>query len=97
MSKLLSWKEMPIGGIVFASGNSDDYLTGGWRTFIPVHDREKCISCLRCWVLCPDSSVKVVDGEMAGFDYDHCKGCGICARECPKKVQAIAMKLDGGS
>jgi Pyruvate/2-oxoacid:ferredoxin oxidoreductase delta subunit len=27
---------------------------------------------------------------MLGIDYDHCKGCGICAEECPK--DAIHME-----
>ena len=94
MSKLLTWKEMPIGGIVFEAGNSQQYETGSWRTYKPVHAKDRCISCLRCWILCPDSAVLVEDGQMAGFDYDHCKGCGICARECPPKAHAIEMKLD---
>jgi len=24
--------------------------------------------------------------EFINFDYDYCKGCGICANECPKKA-----------
>jgi pyruvate ferredoxin oxidoreductase delta subunit len=28
-------------------------------------------------------------GKFVGFDYDYCKGCGICAYECPK--EAIKM------
>jgi Pyruvate/2-oxoacid:ferredoxin oxidoreductase delta subunit len=24
----------------------------------------------------------------------HCKGCGICAHECPDKVRAISMVLE---
>ena len=96
MSKLLSWKEMPIGGMIVEAGNSEQYDTGSWRTYRPVRDEEKCIHCLRCWILCPDSAIIVKDGKMVGFDYDHCKGCGICARECPPKCHAIEMKLDEG-
>jgi pyruvate ferredoxin oxidoreductase delta subunit len=44
-----------------------------------------------CWVYCPDSAVIVKDGKVQGFDYDHCKGCGICAHECPVKVEAHAV------
>jgi pyruvate ferredoxin oxidoreductase delta subunit len=29
------------------------------------------------------------DGKLTGIDYSHCKGCGICAEECP--VKAIKM------
>lgn len=94
MSKLLTWKEMPIGGMIVHAGNSQEYNTGTWRTYKPVHDPEKCVNCLRCWILCPDSAIKVEDGKQRGFDYDHCKGCGICARECPPKCHAIEMVLD---
>jgi pyruvate ferredoxin oxidoreductase delta subunit len=41
--------------------------------------------------MCPDSAVFAEDGKMMGFDLDHCKGCGICAVECPDKVKAIKM------
>jgi len=94
MSKLLPWKDMPIGGMIVEAGNSDRYDTGSWRTYRPIHVAERCIHCLRCWILCPDSAVRVEDGKMVGFDYDHCKGCGLCARECPPKCHAIEMKLE---
>lgn len=94
MSRLLSWKEMPIGGIIFEAGSGVGYPTGGWRTYKPVHVADRCIHCLRCWILCPDSSVLVEGGRVIGFDYDHCKGCGLCARECPAKCHAIEMILD---
>ena len=32
---------------------------------------------------CPDSSIPVKDGKRADFDFDHCKGCGICWKVCP--------------
>ena len=94
MSKLLTWKEMPIGGMIVEAGNSQEYNTGTWRAYKPIHDPEKCVNCLRCWILCPDSAVIVEDGKQMGFDYDHCKGCGICARECPPKCHAIEMELE---
>ena len=94
VGQLLTWKEMPIGGIIFERGSAQKYETGGWRTYKPLHDAEKCIHCLRCWILCPDSAVLVEEGKVVGYDYEHCKGCGICARECPPKIQAIEMKLD---
>ncbi|MEW6725254.1 MAG: 4Fe-4S binding protein [Bacillota bacterium] len=91
MSKL-NWREVPRAGIIFEGGNAQKYQTGDWRSERPIWDSNKCIHCLRCWVMCPDSSIKVADGKMTGIDLDHCKGCGICAKECPVKVQAITMK-----
>lgn len=46
-----------------------------------------CLSCDNCWTLCPDSAVLKrtagTDGEKYVFDLDYCKGCGLCATECP--------------
>jgi len=88
------WKDMPLGGMVPEPGTSDEYQTGTWRTFRPVLDTDKCISCLTCWILCPDSAIIVEGGKVTGINYKHCKGCGICARACPDKVKAITMKLE---
>jgi pyruvate ferredoxin oxidoreductase delta subunit len=93
MSKGTGWRDIPIGGLIVEAGNSEEYITGGWRAFRPVLDLEKCINCLTCWVFCPDVSVLVADEEMRGFDLDHCKGCGICASVCP--VDAIEMVEEG--
>ncbi len=94
MKKLPGWKDLAIGGVILKAGSSAEKKTAGWRTYRPIRDNEKCIHCLRCWIFCPDSAIKVKDGKVAGIDYDHCKGCGICAQECPKKVKAITMKLE---
>lgn len=86
------YTELPIGGKIVKAGNSVEYETGSWRTFRPVVDKVKCIDCLRCWIMCPDISIYVEDEQMAGHDYEHCKGCGICAHICP--VDAIEMVLE---
>jgi pyruvate ferredoxin oxidoreductase delta subunit len=85
------WRDVAPGAIVDEAGNSREYLTGDWRSMRPVWDKDKCINCYFCWVYCPDSAVRVVDGKVQGIDYRYCKGCGICAAECPKRVQALTM------
>jgi formate dehydrogenase beta subunit len=43
-----------------------------------------CSYCSICYQFCPDLAIRIDDREMLReIDYDHCKGCGICARECP--------------
>lgn len=43
-----------------------------------------CFECDNCFGVCPDNAViKLGAGERYEFDYDFCKGCGICVRECP--------------
>ena len=93
-SKERGWKAIPRGGLILEAGNAVNYETGSWRTMRPIRDEEKCIHCLRCWIYCPDSAILVEDGKVVGIDLDHCKGCGICAHECPSKVQAITMVLE---
>ncbi|MEW6096340.1 MAG: 4Fe-4S binding protein [bacterium] len=85
------WQDLPIGGLILQGGTATKYITGDWRSLRPVWDKEKCISCLNCWIYCPDSSILVENEKMVGIDYEHCKGCGICASECPPKVSAIKM------
>ncbi|MEE8358706.1 MAG: 4Fe-4S dicluster-binding protein [Candidatus Hydrothermarchaeales archaeon] len=76
-------------------GNTIKTKTGGWRTFKPVFEMEKCIDCGNCWIYCPDSSIiiDVKDGKRVySANMDYCKGCGICANECP--TEAIEMVLE---
>lgn len=84
------WKEIPIG-LVLDSGTSKDFETGDWRSEKPIWDENKCTHCLICWIYCPDSAIIIKDGKVQGIDYKHCKGCGICAEECPPKIKAIKM------
>jgi len=89
------WQDIPIGGVIEEAGCADEYVTGTWRTYKPIWHDEKCIQCLRCWIYCPDSSIVAEDGKIVGIDYNHCKGCGICAKHCPPKADAIDMVLEG--
>jgi 2-oxoisovalerate ferredoxin oxidoreductase delta subunit len=43
-------------------------------------------------MMCPEGAIKWLP-EMGKieFDFSFCKGCGICANECPTK--AITMKM----
>ena len=90
VSKKPGWKELPSGDLLEA-GTAKNFETGDWRTLRPIKDEKKCINCLNCWIWCPDSAIIVKDGKMVSIDYRYCKGCGICARVCPPKVQAIKM------
>ena len=43
-----------------------------------------CFECDNCYGVCPDNAViKLGPGKRFRFNYDYCKGCGICANECP--------------
>ena len=83
MSDLKNWQELPLGGVITEAGSAAKYETGSWRTWKPVTHRENCIHCMLCWVYCPDTSVLTSDSGRGEFDYDFCKGCGICVAECP--------------
>jgi NADPH-dependent glutamate synthase beta subunit-like oxidoreductase len=49
-----------------------------------------CFECDNCYGVCPDNAViKLGPGKGFAFNYDFCKGCGVCASECP--CGAIAM------
>jgi pyruvate ferredoxin oxidoreductase delta subunit len=94
--KKLTINELPIGGIVEA-GTAIKFKTGSWRSRRPIWNKEKCIHCLICWISCPDASIRITSDEkkitvITGIDYDHCKGCGICANEC--KIAAITMQSE---
>ncbi|MEF8698172.1 MAG: NAD(P)-binding protein [Candidatus Accumulibacter sp. UW26] len=43
-----------------------------------------CFECDNCYGVCPDNAViKLGPGKRFEFNYDYCKGCGMCVAECP--------------
>ncbi|GEA14242.1 hypothetical protein E308F_04840 [Moorella sp. E308F] len=54
----------------------------------PVIDKQKCNLCRECLLYCPDAALATDKGEVR-VDLRFCKGCGICAVECP--ARAITM------
>lgn len=96
---LPTYQELPVGGTL-VEGKTEAGLIGpgsfienkvsGWATFRPVRDREKCTMCLLCWFFCPEGTIiRISDRGDLMTNYDYCKGCGVCANECP--VDAIKM------
>ena len=87
-------QDLPEAGIIPEAGNAADFTTGDWRTYVPEFVEENCIHCMFCWIYCPDSAIEIdTSGEkpkMVGIILDHCKGCGICATECPPAAKGKA-------
>lgn len=42
-----------------------------------------CFGCDNCFGVCPDNAVIKHEDGTYEFDLDFCKGCGLCAAECP--------------
>jgi len=60
----------------------------GWRTEKPIVDAEKCIGCWQCYLFCPEGVI-FKSNNIIDIDYAFCKGCGICARVCPKEAISL--------
>ena len=67
-----------------------DEVVGGLDETTALFEARRCLSCGNCFGcdncfgVCPDNAVlKVAEGHGYRFDYDYCKGCGLCVEECP--------------
>ena len=67
-----------------------DEVKGGLDESTALFEARRCLSCGNCFEcdncfgVCPDNAViKLGPGKRFQFNYDFCKGCGVCAAECP--------------
>ena len=67
-----------------------DEVVGGLTAEDALFEARRCMSCGNCFEcdncfgVCPDNAViKLGPGLRYEFNLDYCKGCGICATECP--------------
>ena len=70
--------------------SSFDEVQGGLDEGNAMYEARRCLSCGNCFEcdncygVCPDNAVvKLGPGRRFEFEYDYCKGCGVCAAECP--------------
>ena len=70
--------------------SSFDEVQGGLTEDNALFEARRCLSCGNCFEcdncygVCPDNAViKLGAGNRFQFNYDYCKGCGVCAAECP--------------
>ena len=70
--------------------SSFDEVQGGLTEDNALFEARRCLSCGNCFEcdncygVCPDNAViKLGPGNRFQFNYDYCKGCGICVAECP--------------
>ncbi|MCK4609195.1 MAG: pyruvate:ferredoxin (flavodoxin) oxidoreductase, partial [Gammaproteobacteria bacterium] len=62
---------------------------------IPVWDKDKCVKCGRCSLVCPHAAIraKKSDSEFMIQVYpEDCTGCGLCVENCPVKALELQKK-----
>jgi NADPH-dependent glutamate synthase beta subunit-like oxidoreductase len=70
--------------------SSFDEVQGGLTQDNALFEARRCMSCGNCFEcdncygVCPDNAViKLGAGKGFAINLDYCKGCGVCAAECP--------------
>ncbi|MFZ5823466.1 MAG: 2-oxoacid:acceptor oxidoreductase family protein [Bacillota bacterium] len=96
---------MPWGGVIVNPGNmAAKDLSASRQGFLPAFNREKCIDCAQCDIVCPDFCFVWENGvdkrgrpamNLLGIDYQYCKGCLKCVEACPTDALQDLREDDG--
>ncbi|MDH3287442.1 MAG: 2-oxoacid:acceptor oxidoreductase family protein [Betaproteobacteria bacterium] len=98
------YETQPAGGILPEPGNMVwNDLSASRTGLMPVLDREKCIHCGVCDLVCPDFCLTWGEGEeggkfereFMGIDYRYCKGCLRCVESCPSGALTTETETPG--
>ncbi|MEK7205983.1 MAG: 4Fe-4S binding protein [candidate division NC10 bacterium] len=89
-------KQVPFAGCTPAPVTEQRMMiTGNWRTYRPVINREECNLCMMCVIFCPDASWQLNEAEdEVVWNADFCKGCLMCVNECTHGALSKAHELD---
>ncbi len=82
--------ESPIGKGMFKVN------TGEWRYQRPITDEDRCRLCAACWLVCPTNSRYAAETHFES-DLAYCKGCGMCANECPAGAITMVEEAKAGA
>jgi 2-oxoacid:acceptor oxidoreductase delta subunit (pyruvate/2-ketoisovalerate family) len=85
-------KNLGIKGVPNAYVGQGAPERSSWRVFTPTIDYSKCIRCHQCWLFCPDAAYSIDKKGYTHPDPKTCKGCGICANQCPVKCIKMEKK-----
>ena len=101
---LWGYETQPIGGIIPAPGNTVwNDLSASRTGSLPYFNRQNCIHCGLCDLVCPDLCLVWDAGEiggrfereLAGVDYRYCKGCLRCVESCPASAMTKKAETPG--
>ncbi|MFH0935564.1 MAG: 4Fe-4S dicluster-binding protein [Candidatus Omnitrophota bacterium] len=74
-----------FGPLIVKPQKSKGDNTGAWRIQSrPKFLQKDCIACRMCLLVCPEHCISGKEKNTYQTDYNYCKGCGLCARICPK-------------